>query len=80
MLVLGGGLRQFRGWLLSIPSLCLLTTPPHNSSAILTEDEFYEKWRKLFRRYNYQGKVPYLVEDESDKVALIVMDLRRYAN
>lgn len=41
---------------------------------MLTEDEFYEKWRKFFRKYNYQGKVQYPEEDESDKVALIVID------
>lgn len=41
---------------------------------MLTEDEFYEKWHKFFRKYNYQGKVQYPEEDESDKVALIVID------
>jgi hypothetical protein len=41
---------------------------------MLTEDEFYEKWRKFFRKHNYQGKVQYPEEDESDKVALIVID------
>lgn len=41
---------------------------------MLTEDEFYEKWRKFFRKYNYQGKVQYPEEDESDKIALIVID------
>ena len=41
---------------------------------MLTEDEFYEKWRKFFRKNNYQGKVQYFEEDESDKVALIVID------
>lgn len=41
---------------------------------MLTEDEFYEKWRKFFRKYNYQGKVQYHEEDESDKVALVVID------
>jgi hypothetical protein len=41
---------------------------------MLTEDEFYEKWRKFFRKSNYQGKAQYSEEDESDKVALIVID------
>ena len=41
---------------------------------MLTEDEFYEKWRKFFRKYNYQGKVQYHEEDESDKMVLIVID------
>jgi hypothetical protein len=41
---------------------------------MLTEDEFYEKWHKFFRKHNYQGKVQYPEEDESDKVALIVID------
>ena len=41
---------------------------------MLTEDEFYEKWRKFFRNYNYPGKVQYPEEDESDKVALVVID------
>lgn len=41
---------------------------------MLTEDEFYEKWRKFFRKNNYQGKVRYPDEDESDKVALVVID------
>lgn len=41
---------------------------------MLTEDEFYEKWRKFFRKYNYQGQVQYAEEDESDKLALIVID------
>ena len=41
---------------------------------MLTEDEFYEKWRKFFRKHNHQGKVQYPEEDESDKVALIVID------
>jgi hypothetical protein len=41
---------------------------------MLTEGEFYEKWRMSFRKYNYQGKVQYPEEDESDKVALIVID------
>lgn len=35
---------------------------------MLTEDEFYEKWGKFFRKYNYPE------EDEGDKVALIVID------
>ena len=41
---------------------------------MLTEDEFYEKWRKFFRKYIYQGKLQYPEEDESDQVALIVID------
>jgi len=41
---------------------------------MLTEHEFYEKWRKFFGKYNNQGKVQYPEEDESDKVALIVID------
>jgi hypothetical protein len=41
---------------------------------MLTEDEFYEKWGKFFRKHNYQGKVQYPEEDEGDKVALIVID------
>jgi hypothetical protein len=41
---------------------------------MLTEDEFYEKWGKLFRKHNYQGKVQYPEEDEGDKLALIVID------
>ncbi|GAB7336174.1 hypothetical protein MBLNU13_g08949t1 [Cladosporium sp. NU13] len=41
---------------------------------MLTEDEFYEKWRKFFHKYKYQGKMQYPDEDENDKVALIVID------
>ena len=41
---------------------------------MLTEDEFYEKWGKFFRKHNYQGKVQYPEEDEGDKVALMVID------
>lgn len=41
---------------------------------MLTEDEFYERWRKFFGKHNYQGKVQYPEEDESDKVALVVID------
>lgn len=41
---------------------------------MLTEHDFYEKRRKFFGKYNYQGKVQYPEEDESDKVALIVID------
>ena len=41
---------------------------------MLTEDEFYSRWRKFFRNNNYQGKLQYPEEDESDKVALIVID------
>lgn len=41
---------------------------------MLTEDEFYEKWHKFLRKNNYQGKVQYPEENESDKVALIVID------
>lgn len=41
---------------------------------MLTEDEFYEKRRKFFLKNNYQGKVQYPEEDESDNLALIVID------
>jgi hypothetical protein len=74
LLVLGGGLRQFEGWLQSTSPLCLPTTFPDTTSAMLTEHEFYEKWHKFFCKYNNQGKVQYPEEDESDKVALVVID------
>jgi len=41
---------------------------------MLTEHEFYGKWRKFFGKYNNRGKVQYPEEDESDKVALVVID------
>ena len=56
---------------------CLIrlpTTISHSTSAMLSEDEFYERWRKCFPINNYQGKVQYPNEDESDMVALIVVD------
>jgi hypothetical protein len=41
---------------------------------MLTEDGFYEKWHKFFRKNHYQGKVQYPEENESDIVALILID------